>query len=120
MTKFDKYRDLFAEQGDFDIPANWTAGIAYDVTPDLTLVADIQQIMYSDIKAINNPLDPNDYPGMPTSNASDLLFILMIIALTISVISILLNVYLARKVKELSSSRQIPKIKPTINKVSKK
>ena len=28
MGEFDDYAGLFAEQGDFDIPANWTVGIA--------------------------------------------------------------------------------------------
>ena len=57
MSEFDEYAGLFAESGDFDIPSNWTAGVAIKATPALTLVADIQQIMYSDIAAINNPLN---------------------------------------------------------------
>lgn len=59
MGEFDKYKGLFAEQGGFDIPATWTVGLAFDVNPKSTLTFDVQQIMYSDIKAIANPLLPN-------------------------------------------------------------
>ena len=59
MSKFDKYAGLFAEQGNFDIPATWTLGLAWDTSPKSTLTFDIQQIMYSDIAAIANPILPN-------------------------------------------------------------
>ncbi len=59
MSEFDKYRGLFAEQGDFDIPATWTVGLAWDIKPKNTLTFDVQQIMYSDVAAIANPLLPN-------------------------------------------------------------
>lgn len=58
MGNFDDYEGLFAEEGDFDIPANWSAGIAYNATPDLTLVFDVQQIFYSDIDSIGNEFSP--------------------------------------------------------------
>lgn len=53
--KFDKYRGLFAEQGSFDIPASIQAGIAVDVTPNLTLLADYRRIWFGSIAAIANP-----------------------------------------------------------------
>ena len=56
MDEFDKYAGLFAEQGDFDIPANFTVGLAFKATPKLTVAADVQRIMYSDVKSIANPL----------------------------------------------------------------
>ena len=37
MGEFDKYRGLFAEQGDFDIPSNFGVGLAWQATPGLTL-----------------------------------------------------------------------------------
>jgi long-chain fatty acid transport protein len=61
MSEFDDYAGLFAEQGDFDVPATWTAGISVETTPKLTLAADIQQIFYSDVKSVGNPLDPADF-----------------------------------------------------------
>jgi long-chain fatty acid transport protein len=59
MDELDDYAGLFAEQGDFDIPANWTAGIAYMPTPAVTVAVDVQHIYYGNIKSINNPLLPN-------------------------------------------------------------
>ena len=44
MTKFDKYKGLFANQGGFDIPPIFNAGLALKTTPQLTLVADYQRI----------------------------------------------------------------------------
>jgi len=54
MSEFSKYDKLFAEDGDFDIPANWSVGIAGKVSPKVTLSADIQQILYSGVKSISN------------------------------------------------------------------
>ncbi len=54
MNEFDKYDKLFAEQGDFDIPANWSIGIAGKVSPKVTLSADFQRIEYGDVKSISN------------------------------------------------------------------
>ncbi len=69
MSKFDKYAGLFAEQGDFDIPASITAGLSFDATPDLTLNFDYQHIFYEDVKAVANgfptgaPLGDDNGPG---------------------------------------------------------
>lgn len=52
MTRFDRYKGLFAEQGDFDIPANFGVGIAVKATPALTLAGDIQRIRYSEVDAV--------------------------------------------------------------------
>lgn len=54
MSEFEKYSGLFENGGDFDIPASITAGFAYDVQPDLTLMLDYQYIFFSDIGAIGN------------------------------------------------------------------
>jgi long-chain fatty acid transport protein len=59
MSRFDKYAGLFAEEGDFDIPATWTIGLAYKIIPELTLLVDVQEIYYSDVNSINNPLMNN-------------------------------------------------------------
>jgi long-chain fatty acid transport protein len=55
MTKFDKYAGLLPEQGDLDIPAIVQAGIAYDATPNLTLMADYKRIWFSSVAALHNP-----------------------------------------------------------------
>jgi long-chain fatty acid transport protein len=59
MSEFDDYQGLFAEQGDFDIPSNWTVGIALMPSEAVTVAFDVQTIYYSEIKSVNNPLLPN-------------------------------------------------------------
>lgn len=58
MKKFEDYAGLFAEQGGFDIPSNWTAGIALGFT-GMGIAFDIQQIRYSEVNSIANSLIPN-------------------------------------------------------------
>jgi long-chain fatty acid transport protein len=55
MGKFDKYKDLFAGQGYFDIPQNFSLGIAFKPVPTWTIAADYQRIDYSGIRSVNNP-----------------------------------------------------------------
>ncbi|MBL7127974.1 MAG: outer membrane protein transport protein [Ignavibacteria bacterium] len=59
MSEFERYSGLFAQQGGFDIPATWTAGFAATPTQGLTFSFDVTQILYSQIKSINNPMLPN-------------------------------------------------------------
>ena len=54
MSKFDKYKDLFAEEGGFDLPSNFNAGVAFAATPKVTIAADFQRINYSDVKSVSN------------------------------------------------------------------
>ena len=63
MQEFKKYRGLFAEQGDFDIPENYNLGVAYKATPAFTIAADYQRINYSKIASVGNPSNqPNCNP----------------------------------------------------------
>jgi long-chain fatty acid transport protein len=55
MSKFSKYAGLFADGGDFDIPANLTVGFSAQVTPKVRLAADYSSIKYSGVSAIANP-----------------------------------------------------------------
>jgi len=55
-SKFDKYKGLFAEQGNFDVPATFGAGIAVKATPALTIAGDVQRIQYSDVDSVGNAL----------------------------------------------------------------
>lgn len=76
MTKFDKYRNLFAEQGDFDIPTHYAIGVAYKPNKKLTIAADVQRIEFSSIKSVGNPgpnvLDPDDLnPLCPGDDSLD-------------------------------------------------
>ena len=69
MSKFDKYKGLFPDGGELDVPAVTTVGAAYHATPKTTLVADVAQIAYSDVAAIGNataktvPFGADDGPG---------------------------------------------------------
>jgi long-chain fatty acid transport protein len=68
MSKFDKYRGLFAEQGDFDIPENYGIGIAIKPVKNLVVAADILRINYADVASVGNPgpgtsLGPSGIPS---------------------------------------------------------
>ncbi len=69
MSKFDKYAGLYAEQGAFDIPANYGVGIAVKATPKLTIAADVQTIEYSGIPSIANPVS-NLFAGNPLGSTN--------------------------------------------------
>jgi len=53
---FNGYQGLFAQSGSFDIPANFGIGAAYRVTSGLTLLADVQRILYAETHSVGNPL----------------------------------------------------------------
>jgi long-chain fatty acid transport protein len=59
MGRFDRYRGLFADSGDFDIPATFSAGLAWRPAADHWLLLDVQHTRYSSIPAVGNPLLPN-------------------------------------------------------------
>ena len=54
MSEFSEYSGLFAEQGGFDIPPSLQVGLAVDVTPNLTIMADYKRIWYSYTASISN------------------------------------------------------------------
>jgi long-chain fatty acid transport protein len=74
FDKLDKYKGLFAEQGDFDIPENYNVGVAFKPMPEFTLALDYQRINYGDVKSIANPsTNTNLQTGQPpfgSANAS--------------------------------------------------
>jgi len=67
MTEFDKYDELFAEDGDLDIPANFTLGATFKATQKLKLSFDFQQIQYEGVNSISNagPVPTPQGPGLP-------------------------------------------------------
>jgi len=56
MSEFDDYADLFAEQGDFDIPSSIKAGISFLASDALRVNVDFEQVGYSDVAAVGNPM----------------------------------------------------------------
>ncbi len=67
MSKFDKYKGLFAEQGDFDIPENYGIGIALKPLKNLVIAADVVRINFNDVASIGNlgPGHPVGTDGVP-------------------------------------------------------
>ncbi len=70
MSKFDKYKGLFAEQGDFDIPSSYGIGIALKATPALTLAADVLHINYSEVDSVGNASLANLGNGLGSNNGA--------------------------------------------------
>ncbi len=70
MSKFDKYKGLFAEQGDFDVPSTYGVGIALKATPALTLAADVQRINYSEVASVGNASLANLGNGLGSNNGA--------------------------------------------------
>lgn len=56
MTKFDDYADLFAEQGSFDIPANFKIGLTWHASEAMAWSFDIEHTWFSDVDSIGNSI----------------------------------------------------------------
>jgi len=56
MSEFDDYADLFAQDGGFDIPSTLKAGISFMAGDTARINFDIEQIGYSEVASINNPI----------------------------------------------------------------
>jgi long-chain fatty acid transport protein len=54
MSKFSDYAGLFANQGSFDIPENYSIGLAFKATDKVSFAFDYQRINYSKVPAIGN------------------------------------------------------------------
>jgi len=67
MDKFSAYKDLFAQDGGFDIPETYGVGVAIKTNPNTTVALDVVQINYSGIKSLANPNNHN-----PTGTSTDL------------------------------------------------
>lgn len=69
MGRFDKYKGLFADGGDFDIPANYNLGFAWKPAQAWTVAMDYQRILYSGVSSVGNvshaasPLGTASGPG---------------------------------------------------------
>ncbi|MGV6857670.1 MAG: OmpP1/FadL family transporter [bacterium] len=65
MGEFDDYAGLFQDKGNFDIPANWTIGLAWKMTPSAALTLDVQGIQYSSVDTIGNSISVLTTGGQP-------------------------------------------------------
>ncbi len=67
MGELDDYRDLYAEAGGFDIPSTIKAGASIKASEAITINVDIEQIGYSDVDSVHNPI-MNMLTGCFTAN----------------------------------------------------
>lgn len=56
MTELDDYSDLFAEQGDFDIPASVRGGISFKISNANSLHYDIEHTLFNSVNSVGNPI----------------------------------------------------------------
>ena len=69
MSRFSRYAGLFAQAGKFDIPENFSLGVAWTPTAPLTFALDYQRIIYTGVQSVSNPsllpaqLGTNGGPG---------------------------------------------------------
>jgi len=56
MGEFDDYADLFAEDGDFDIPSSIKAGISVIATDALRVNFDIEHTAFGEVDSVGNPM----------------------------------------------------------------
>ena len=56
MAEFDSYSDLYANGGDFDIPSTLKVGLSFRTSDSVTLNLDVEQIGYSEIDSVSNPI----------------------------------------------------------------
>jgi len=80
-SKFSKYKGLFADGGAFDIPANVSAGLAWDAAPAWTLMLDYKHIFYSEVDSVGRstlftgiPLGAPNGPGFGWSDVDVISF----------------------------------------------
>ena len=71
MEEFDKYSDLYAQAGGFDIPSTLKAGLSFKTSDSVTLNLDVEHIGYSDIDSVANPIG-NLIGGCWTANPNPL------------------------------------------------
>lgn len=57
MTKFDKYRGLFTEEGSFDMPEQFTFGLAVKPISKMTVTLDATRVYFSDVPALGNSIN---------------------------------------------------------------
>lgn len=78
MQRFHMYSGLFANHGEFDIPASYTGGISFKFTPETAVAFDAERILWHEVPSIGhagptatgstlglNPLCPGGNTGRP-------------------------------------------------------
>lgn len=80
---FSKYQGLFSNQGNFNVPSTYGAGLAVKPLPGLTTALDVQRIDYRGVHAVGNsfqtlfsgvPFGANNGPGFGWKNTATVKF----------------------------------------------
>ena len=58
MDPFQRYRGVFAEPGDFDIPASLNGGVSFSLPASMRVGVGVERVFYSDINAFPNQALP--------------------------------------------------------------
>jgi hypothetical protein len=61
MDAFESYRGIYAEAGDFDLPARLRTGLQWNATSDVTLGFGIERVFYSEIPAFTSAALPTRF-----------------------------------------------------------
>jgi len=56
MSEFDDYSDLFADSGNFDVPASIKGGISYLLDSGLRINLDVEHTQYGDVDSVGNEM----------------------------------------------------------------
>lgn len=70
MDAFPHYRGVFADPGDFDIPASALFSLSYALTPDFSLDAGVQRIQYSTIRPFTSSNLPTRFLALLGDSSS--------------------------------------------------
>lgn len=71
MGRYSRYRGLFAEGGNVDLPAVFTAGFGLKLGGDVTLAGDITRVFYADVPSLANRFINPLVPGNPKLGEGD-------------------------------------------------
>jgi len=71
MSDFEDYKGLFADEGNFDVPANYDVGFSYKLTPKWTFAFNYQGINFEGVNAIGNASDLVFMPGTTLLGTED-------------------------------------------------
>lgn len=70
MGTFDRYRGVFSDRADFDVPASVTAMLSYALTPSFSLDAGVQRIDYSAIRPFASSALPRRFLALLGDSSS--------------------------------------------------
>lgn len=70
MDSFENYRGVYAEPGDFDIPAVAKAGLAWQPAERVSVGLDVARVMYSEINAFTSHALPTRFLSLLGDGAS--------------------------------------------------